>query len=44
MEFHTPHETVVSNVRPEESGRILRFASSLNLLSVGREVAEWLRE
>jgi len=44
VEFHTPHETVVSNVRPDSSGRILRFASSLNLVSVGREIAEWLRE
>ena len=32
MEFHTPHETVVSIVRLDSSGRILRFALTLTLI------------
>jgi hypothetical protein len=32
VEFHTPHFREVSNVRPEESGRILRFALTLTLI------------
>ena len=32
MEFHTPHETVVSNVRLDSSGRILRFTLTPTLI------------
>ncbi len=32
MEFHTPHASVVSMVRPDSSGRILRFALPLTLI------------
>ncbi len=32
MEFHTPHFREVSNLRPDSSGRILRFALTLTLI------------
>ena len=32
MEFHTPHAVVVSTVRPDSSGRILRFTLTPTLI------------